>query len=225
MQIERIPSGIPGLDKLMEGGFVKSSVNLISGPAGTGKTIFCCQFLWHGIQSGEKGLYITLEESSQDIINDVKRFGWNFEEFKDKCKIVDMPPSDIKDLSSLVYTEIKRFKPSRFVLDSLSVATMGWKERPEEVFKSRIKVFDLIKVLKRTGVTSLLVCEIPWKSESLSRFGFEEFVVDGIIILRILPVDVPMRTLQILKMRRTNHSIEIHRLKVTKNGLIVEPST
>lgn len=221
MEIERISSGIPGLDELMEGGFVKGSVNLITGMAGTCKTIFGCQYIWHGIQKGERGLYITLEEMVEDIYEDALRFGWDLRS-SDKCKVTEITPGDIKDMISLIYSEIKKVNPVRFVLDSISVAAMGWKERPEEIFKSRIKVFDLIRTLKKTNVTSLLISEIPWKKDSISRFGFEEFVVDSIIHLQLLPVDVPIRTIQILKMRRTNHDIEVHRLKITERGLVVE---
>ncbi len=85
---ERIPSGIPGLDRLIEGGLIKGSTTLVSGAAGTGKTIFCAQFLFmEGLKKGEICMFITLEEKPEDIIGDVKRFGWNLEKYVEEKKL------------------------------------------------------------------------------------------------------------------------------------------
>jgi circadian clock protein KaiC len=65
--VERVTSGIIGLDKHMGGGFVKDSVNLVSGSTGTGKTIFGLQYIWHGLQKGENGVYISLEQEPEDV--------------------------------------------------------------------------------------------------------------------------------------------------------------
>ena len=82
--VDRLSTGIPGLDKFLEGGFVKGSTVLLTGGAGTGKTIFCIQFLLEGLRKGERCLYITLEESPEDIINDCARFGWDLASYLDK---------------------------------------------------------------------------------------------------------------------------------------------
>ena len=79
MPTERIESGIQGLDKLIEGGFIKNSVNLVAGQTGTGKTLFCMQYLLNGLKKGENGVYITLEQKQDEILQDVGRFGWDVE--------------------------------------------------------------------------------------------------------------------------------------------------
>ena len=76
---DRTESGIPGLDKIIEGGFVKNSINLIAGQTGTGKTLFAMQYPLHGLRNGESGLYITLEQTVDDIMSDVGKFGWDVE--------------------------------------------------------------------------------------------------------------------------------------------------
>ena len=69
--LKRIKTGVPGFDKLIEGGLIQNSVNLLSGGTGTGKTIFCLQFLYSGAkESNEKGIYISFEESSEDLKSD-----------------------------------------------------------------------------------------------------------------------------------------------------------
>src|SRR3989344_2847071 len=68
-RLERIPSGIPGFDDLIEGGFKVGSINLLAGSAGSGKTIFSIQFLVEGIKRGEAGVYITFEEKREKLFD------------------------------------------------------------------------------------------------------------------------------------------------------------
>ncbi len=224
ISIERIASGIPGLDDLMEGGFIKGSTNLLAGNSGTCKTIMGCQYIWEGIQRGEKGLYITLEESKKDIIEDVARFGWDFQKCIDegKCKIVKMKSVDLKELISFMENETKSIGADRFVLDSLSIASMSWKGGPDEVFKIRADLFDMLKRLKSLDVTSILISEIKRGEQSFGRFGFEEFLVDGLLILQLMVTDRAMRSLQIMKMRRTDHSVEIYPFTITDKGIVIK---
>jgi KaiC/GvpD/RAD55 family RecA-like ATPase len=222
---ERVSSGIPGLDELIEGGFVRNSVNLVAGMAGTCKTTFGCQFIWEGLKKGEKGLYVTLEQSEKDIRRDMLRYGWDFSPYieKGECKFVEITPGDVDELKASIINEVGRLgKVDRFVLDSLSLAAMGWKERPEEVFKLRTKVFSLLKTLKSLNLTSIVIAEIPSGEQSLGRLGFEEFIVDSVILLKVLPVDIPMRTLQIIKMRGTKHDMRVHPFEVTPEGIVIQ---
>jgi KaiC/GvpD/RAD55 family RecA-like ATPase len=120
--IERVSSGIPGLDKLISGGFVKNSVNLISGTTGTGKTIFGLQYIWHGLQKGENGVFITLEQEPEEIFADVEFFGWDFKKYikKKKCIIEYMSTWDVEELPITAIDRINEIKAKRFVLDTIS---------------------------------------------------------------------------------------------------------
>ena len=224
MMVERVESGVPGLDKFLEGGFVKGSTNMIAGTAGACKTTFCMQFLWQGLQKGENGVYVTLEQKPDEILMDMSRYGWDFKKYIDteNFKIESVIASDIAELSSTIFNSLKTIKAKRFALDSLSLAAMGWKET-EELPKMRLKAFDMINALKKTEVTSMLISEIPRSERDvLSRFGFEEFVVDGVILLQSFSVGGPVRSLQILKMRRTNHGKKIYPFDVTEKGLALK---
>jgi KaiC/GvpD/RAD55 family RecA-like ATPase len=222
---DRATSGIPGLDKLIEGGFVRGSSNLIAGNAGTCKTTFGMQFLWEGLQKGENGLYVTLEQKPEEILADIERYGWDFKKFitAGKFKIESMLAGDVTQLSTTMFTMLKKLNAKRFVLDSLSIAAMGWKERPDEFFKLRFKIFDMLNTLKNTGVTSLLISEIPRaEKDALSRFGFEEFVVDSVILMQAFVAGGQTRSLQILKMRRTDHGKKIYPFDVGPKGLLLK---
>lgn len=219
-KVERVPTGIPGLDKIMQGGLVKGSTTLISGSAGTGKTILCAQFLWHGLKLGENCMFITFEESAEDIIKDAKVFGWDFESYEKKGKLIIeyRPPLKTEDLF-FFENEIRKYKITRVALDSTSVMSMTC----ESNFEIRRSLFKLINVLKNTGATSLLTAEIvTGDKDRISRFGVEEFVADGAIALYSTGVgEGSYRSLQIIKMRRTKHSQDIHPLEVTNKGLVM----
>ena len=225
MPIVRVESGITGLDKLIEGGFVKGSTNLVAGNTGTGKTIFGCQFLLQGLKIGENGVYLTLEENKEDILEDISRFGWDipFKKYigQNKFILYDTFPTSIKKLEEYTFDLIKKINAKRFVLDSLTVASLGWEET-KDTSKIRRDIFDFMSTLKKLGVTSLLLTEIAEnEAKTLSRLGFEEFLVDGVIVLSYLEYAASgtPRSLMIRKMRRTNHGTDIYPLTFTNGGL------
>jgi len=220
---ERIPSGIPGLDKLIEGGFVKGSTVLVSGAAGTGKTIFCIQYLMEGLKRGENCMFITLEEKPIDIINDVKRFGWELEKYiKDKKLILEyQDPFQMTDITSPLLDKIKEHGIQRVVVDSTAVFEMYYKE-PAEVRK---QLFKLLSGLKEIGVTSMLTTELPEESKTLGKFGVEEFVVDAVIVIRYNEYAIgatPPLSLSVRKMRRTSHSRISVPIEITDEGIILK---
>ena len=229
--VERVTSGIPGLDKLIEGGFVKGSINLVSGQTGTGKTIFCMQYLLDGLRKGESGIYLTLEQKVDDILLEMSKFGLDkeFEKYiaQGKFIIVYQTPTDIKDLEAVTFQYIKKVNAARFVLDSISIATMGWKMSSMDIGKIRSDIFQYIMMLKNSRITALLTTEIPEDEEKkLSRFGFEEFLSDGIIILHYMEYAArgTPRNLTIRKMRMTNHGTDIYPLEIKNSGMAVKNS-
>src|SRR3990167_5126073 len=101
--VERVPTGIEGFDELIQGGFPKGSSILYTGTPGTGKSIFGMQFLYNGAQKyKEKGLYITFEETAQELKDQASMFDWDFNKFeKDgKVKIIAIPARNITDTTS-----------------------------------------------------------------------------------------------------------------------------
>jgi len=217
----RIPTGIPGLDKLIEGGFIKGSTILLSGGTGTGKTILSLQFLLEGLKRGENCMYISLEQKPDDVVNDVMRFGWNLEEYvKKKELLVEYhDPFKITDITSPLIDKIKDHKIHRIVIDSTSVMGLYFKD----AFEVRKQMFKLINGLKEVGVTSVLTAELPEENKKLSRFGVEEFVVDGVIILQFLGLGGKSSfNMQVRKMRRTEHKKESYPFEIGKTGIKIQ---
>jgi len=215
----KVPTGIPGLDDLLEGGFIPNSIVMVSGETGSGKTIFCTQFIWNALCLGENGVYVTLQQSPEEIKNDVDTFGRDFDiaEKKNQVRVVYADPQDLKGFIKLILNNVKDIKAKRLVIDSISL--IG-----EQVKEVRKALTYLIRELKKLGVTTLMTSEIPEGTNKLSRFGIEEFIVDGVIVLQYMKYaagNVP-RSLFIKKMRRTRHGMDIYPFEITDKGIVVK---
>jgi len=235
---DRIFTGVEGLDDKMQGGFVKGSINFITGKTGTGKTAFCASFLHAGAQKNEPGVYVTTEEPEADIKEDVKSmFNWNIEDMEKKNLIkflvlepvipVEFNREDemsrilkiyVYDLYSKIEEIVKKTKAQRLVIDSSTIIEMFIQDE----YLRRVALMKFIGDLKKLGVTTIVTGTVPEGTDLLSIGGIIEFFVDSVIKLEFLPIAEEFkRTLTIRKMRRTDHSIYIHPFEMTKNGLRV----
>jgi len=124
--IKRISTGIPNLDKLIEGGFKKNSINLVAGDPGSGKSIFAMQFLIEGIKKGEPGVFITFEEKKKKFYEDMLEFGWELEKYEKEKKFVflEYTPEQVKKIltegGGIVEEVIEKTKAQRIVIDSIT---------------------------------------------------------------------------------------------------------
>lgn len=219
-KVERVSSGIKGLDALINGGFVQGSATLISGGAGTGKTIFCLQYVWDGLQKGENCMYITLEEKPEDIIGDAVGFGWDLKKYVDngQLKIEYKDPFKVTDLTTPLINELKETGVQRVVVDSTSTMGLYFKDN----FEVRKQLFKLLNAIKGNGMTAVVTAEIVDHGTKISRFGVEEFATDAVIVLRsILLGTESSRTLEVRKMRRTKVMGGTHTFDFKKNGIEV----
>lgn len=233
----RLGTGVINLDDKMEGGFFEGSVNLITGKTGTGKTAFCASYVHMGLRNDEPAVYITTEEEKEDIIEDIKSmFGWDFSRYEkrergDLLRTVSIKPifptKEIENLNRLirgylsdfmdeVENNIKEIGAKRLVIDSVSLIEMF----VQNEYLARVALSSLIKKVKNLDVTTLLVGTIPETSEGLTGGGITEYLVDGVIKLEFTPVaEEYNRTLEIRKMRRTDHAIEIFPVEISDSGL------
>lgn len=239
--MERAPTGIDGLDELIEGGIPRRRMVLVSGSCGTGKSILSAQFIYRGaLDYGEPGVFVTLDERPTIIREDMLQFGWDFKALEDKglIRIIDGTvtkvgiPSEEEyalpetgfNLDKLLVEIIKATKEigaKRLVVDSLPA--LGFKYDTEaEVRKAILK---MSYVLSKTGVTSIVTTEIPEHSGTYSKYGVEEFVADGVIVLNYGSLGGrATRTLHIRKMRGTKHSEHLHPMEITRErGIVVYP--
>ena len=224
--IDRVKSGVEGLDEMLEGGFPRSHTVVIMGSFGTGKTTFGMQFLNQGLKEGEKGIHISLEEDEKSIIEDAKSFGWDFMPHIDskKLAIVKLEPTDAKTTITRVGKElpefIKSFGATRIVIDSVSLLNMLYDNEHDK----RVSLFNLSQLIKKTGATCLMTAEVKDENPMATRDGLAEYFSDGVIALRY--VEVPEKnemtlTLRIVKMRRIKHSRRITPFAIGSKGIEV----
>jgi len=224
--VDRIRSGIEGLDEMLEGGFPKSHMVVVMGSFGTGKTTLGLQFLNQGLKEGEKGIYITLEEDERSIIEDARAFGWDLKPHVDNKKlvIVKLEPTDAKTTISRIKSElpefIKAFGATRIVIDSVSLLNMLFDNEHDK----RVALFNLTQLIKKTGATCIMTAEVKDENPLATRDGLAEYVSDGVVALRYVEVadkNEMQLTLRIVKMRRIKHSRRITPYAIGARGLEV----
>jgi circadian clock protein KaiC len=235
IHIDKLPTGIPGFDDVTEGGLPKGRTTLVSGTAGSGKTVLAAQFLSEGInQFGEAGVFITFEESPEEIRRNLRTLGWHVEEweanghwaFVDASpqvdeEIVEIGSYDLSGLLARIQNAVIKTHAKRVAMDSLGAIFSRFSN--STVIRSEL--FRIASALKQMGVTAIMTAERREEYGDISRFGVEEFVTDNVIILRnVLEEEKRRRTLEILKFRGTNHHKGEYPFTISsKHGIMVIP--
>ena len=224
--IKRIKSGITNLDPLMEGGFREKSITMVSGDAGSGKTIFAMQFLYEGLKNGECCIYLTFEEKKERLYENMAEFGWDFAAFEKDKKLffLEYNPEQVKALieegGGTINQIISSQKISRLVIDSIASFSMLYQDQLSRK-EAGLALFELINAW---GCTAVLTSgTVSRKSEPES--SLLEFEVDGVILLYYFKEKGKrMRAIEILKMRGTKHGDATMGLEITNHGLAVKSS-
>jgi circadian clock protein KaiC len=223
--IPRIDLGIEGLDNMIQGGVPQRHLMTTIGSAGTGKTTFGLQFLYHGLQQGDNAVFITLEQSHESIIDTANEWGWGFDEYEaeDSLAVVDLDPVEMANSLDNIRGElpelIKDFNADRLVLDSVSLLEMMY----DNPAKRRTEVFDFTRSLKEAGVTTFLTSEASESNPYASRHGIIEYLTDAVFILQYVRGETRETRLavEIQKIRNANHSREMKPYEITSDGLSV----
>lgn len=250
-EIKRIKSGIKGLDKLIDGGFIKNHSILVCGTPGTGKTIFGLQFLYSGILNyNDNGLFVSVEDHPEKLKIYGKSFGWDLYNLEKDKKIDFLKvPIDQRGYSIIdaIAEKANKIKAKRLVIDSLSALNINarmfnlpLKNQPDPTgIISRKKTLHVagytpfenvsqftylfINRLSELNCTILFLTDSMPGSDLLTKDGVSEFVCDGVIQLQLHDTSKNVsRTLAVKKMRGTNIIPGMNSLKFTKTGLEVE---
>lgn len=217
--MERIKSGINGLDEKIEGGFEKGAIITVVGGPGSGKSIFGMQFIYQGLKDGENCIYVSLEEQPEDIQNDMKILGMNIDSYlsNGNLSITFISPLNFEYLP--VIDQVRQKKVTRLVIDSISALALYFEDR----MKFRKFLLDLISSLKELKVTTVLIDEeFENGSEDIKAFS-GEYLADAVINLFYTGLGGEYdRSMQITKMRRTNQYRSIIPMKIDKGGIYVK---
>ncbi len=219
---ERVKTGIKGLDKLLSGGLVRDSTVMLRGDSGTGKSLFCLQYLYRGAtEDNEPGVYISFSESEENLCKHASNFGWDLESLikKNMLAIVRYEPHEVATIVSegggSLRDTVESLGAKRLVIDSLTAYEMVF----ETKYKANESVLSLFELLRKWDATVVVTAEIPVEPDHLTggRLGF---LTDGIINLyHVRHNSERGRGLEVMKMRDTNHDTRINVFKIGKHGL------
>lgn len=234
-ELERIPTHIEGFDLISGGGLPAGRTTLVTGTAGTGKTIFATQFLVEGIRgSNESGVFVTFEESAQDVRRNMLGFGWDIKAWEDEGRWAFVEATYDSDAAGTIAGSydlgalIARIKHAvevtgarRVALDSFSAILSQF----ADVGMVRHELYRIGTALKALGVTSVVTAERADDYGELTRSGVEEFVADNVVILRnVLDDEKRRRTVEVLKFRGARHDRGEYPLTILPDlGLTVVP--
>jgi len=237
--IEKVSTGIRGLDDMLGGGLPVGRSILVCGGPGSGKTIFGIQFLYYGsIQYGEPGLYVSLDESPSHLKEDMASFGWDIEELERQKTLMIVDASPIRaipgqvkigtlnigkrdfsmlSLIEIIKNRVQEIGAKRVVIDpitTLAVQYPGISER-------RTAVLDLIQAISNLGTTNLMISEL--RATALERqIQAEEFLSHGVIVFHAINNNGEIvKAVQIEKMRGISHDHQLRPYKIYKTGMEV----
>ena len=223
--MERIKTGIAGLDELVQGGIPKGSSVLVSGGSGTGKTIFAMQYIYQGAKDLEEpGLFVTLEGNLKNITWNMQSFNWDIKSLQDKnlIKIYRLNLDSMRHQRSvdeqidkeleIISQMVQEIGAERLVVDTTSA--FGVWVREEGALRGILYRFT--NALKDLDCTTILTSETMGGKMQFSAFGVEEFIADGVVAMYFTP---PHRSVFVRKMRGTDHSKTVHPFDISSAGI------
>ncbi|MBI4147686.1 AAA family ATPase [Candidatus Woesearchaeota archaeon] len=229
MQKEK--TGVAGLDKMLGGGLPQGRSVLVSGSCGTGKTILAYHFAGHGLAEGIPTVFVTLEQSKDKVMADAGKIGIPLKKYLESGKLALIGGSvgtlryyklrtkaKLDDMLDELRDVVQQSKARRVVIDSVNLFTLLFDTDMER----RLAFASLVAQLEELNCTTLMTCEIPEGEKHLSWYGFEDFVADGVILLRRIPCDSCMeRAVSVIKLRGNEHDTQERPLSITSKGLII----
>ncbi|MCD1296067.1 ATPase [Methanocella sp. CWC-04] len=212
--MKKLKTGILGLDSLLDGGFNEHSATILVGSSGTGKTTMALQFLRKGLETGNEGIYITLEESKEQILAEAKSMGWeDIESYIEQGSLVFLEAAG-KDLADFIKEELPQFvedwegSNARIVIDPLTPVIWAF----EDKYDQRMLISQLFKETKRVGTVLSTIEEHGNAGEMASGMAGGETVIPMYLADTIVRIyfaglgSMGNRMLNIIKSRQSWHS-------------------
>jgi circadian clock protein KaiC len=220
----RLKTGISKLDDLLGAGIPRGSSLLVSGVAGTGKTALGLEFVYRGARLGEKGILFSFEETGERLRAAALGFGWDLDAEIERgmVEIVFIPQPDILVEGHLLMMRerVAALQARRVVIDSVSV----FLHKIKDARTVREKMFQLATIVHNEQAVGLFATDIPFGSTRISRFGVEETVVDGVLLLSSTEEGFErQRYLEVYKLRNTAHLKGRHSMTIGPGGITVYP--
>jgi circadian clock protein KaiC len=227
-EYERVPTGIPGLDGLVQGGLTAGDFVLLVGGIGTGKTILSSEFAYNGAKElHQPAVYATFEEDAVSLRRNMLKLGYDFEALEKarKMKLVDLEALEGRGMGSnidTILTAIDEVKAKRLVIDSLTAFLSGATGKFDYSFLMHL----IYKTLKREKITTIVTVS-KFERQNEYSMGLEEFVADGVFYMEnYLADNMELKTrFMVRKLRGTEHSRKYHTVVFSSKGVEILPYT
>jgi len=221
---DRCLTRISKLDDLIGTGIPWGSSLLLSGVAGTGKTVLSLEFLYRGAEADEPGIFFSFEETEDRLRAAAHGLGWDLDRQiqRGMLQIVFIPQPDIRVEADLAMMQdrIATLGARRVVIDSVSV----FLHKITDPQLCREKIYQLCTIIQSAHAVGLLPTDIPYGTTQISRFGVEETVVDGVILLRSVEEGLErQRYIEVYKLRDSAHLKGLHYMAIGPGGVAVYP--
>jgi circadian clock protein KaiC len=231
--MERVKTGIDGLDSMLNGGVPARRHVLLCGGPGCGKTTIGMQYLYHGAKNGENGAFITLEEPAEKILENMKASytGWTDIDRvigEKKLEVVKIHPMSSKNpgdsfsnFVDVLQAYITQHNAKRVVVDSATILEMIFEDQGQ----FRKSMFSLLEMLNNLDSNVIFTVEADSTTREGQKYTLEQFIADGVIALYNLPMkEKRINAIEVLKMRGTSHSKSVCPIAFTPNGVVVYPN-
>ncbi|HEX6558903.1 MAG TPA: ATPase domain-containing protein, partial [Longimicrobiales bacterium] len=220
---DRLSSGVPELDAMFSGGLWRGSSTVVVGAAGTGKTTLALQFVIHGVQCGEPGIFLNFQESPSQLARVIRNLGHDLDDLHARgLRLLYFSPVElhIDSIISQLFSAIKNSGVMRLGLDAVGDLLTAASD-PDRLHDY---LYALMQHMTAEGVTSMFTLETPDSSPESITSGLRlSYMSDNIIELRLRgDEEAPRRQLRILKARGTDHDLAAHEMVIGSNGLSVK---
>lgn len=233
----RVSTGIPGLDPLIEGGLPAGKSYLLTGESGTGKSVFCMQFILRGLLEGEKGVYVAVDERPSDILEEAASLGWDLLKYIEQKNLLILDASplfsarmgagkekevDIQKTVGDLASYVKKMGATRVVIDPVGPLILS----RDSSARAQEHVRTLVHSLQdNMGSTNLLTSYAIPGLAGAGEGGVEEFLVAGVVVLSVTRIQNRLvRTLLLRKMRGTAIDLMEHQFNIVKEkGIVLKP--
>ena len=221
----RLSTGVPDLDAMMGGGVPEGDSLLLAGPSGSGKSILGTQFIAEGLRLGEPGIVAVFEEIPAEYVERASKFGLDFDtpQKDGTLKVIYLRPLDLSVDETVheIVNSVREIGCKRLVIDSL----VGFEMALAPGFRTdfRESLYRMIGALTRLGVTIVSTVEVEENFTSMGLSNYTvSFLADDIVRLRYISINGQLRKmLLVVKMRRSEHSIDMCEYQVTPEGIVV----